>query len=138
VLITRSSNCINTASGIFTLCKWPSRAPDCHPQRATIPDAVLIEFDLLMMSTTLLGVEDCNKLIIKQRICASSLSLAKIILRCSTVSRTSKKTFRNTLFGFSFRHRAITPLRRVSPSHGATRIGAFPLDCDLKTLLLQL
>ena len=35
-------NCINTASGIVSLCKWPSGAPD----------AVLIKFDLLMMSKT--------------------------------------------------------------------------------------
>jgi hypothetical protein len=64
---------------------------DGHIQRVMIPDAVLIQFDLLMMSTTLLEtcVEDCNKLIMKQRICASSWPLAKIILRC-TVSRISK------------------------------------------------
>ena len=43
-----------TASGIVTLIKWPSGAPDGHLQRMTIPDAVLIQFDLLMMSTTLL------------------------------------------------------------------------------------
>ena len=59
----------NTSSGIVTLCKWPSGAPDGHLQRVTIPDAVLIQFDLLMMSTTLLEtwkhVEDCNKRIIK-------------------------------------------------------------------------
>ena len=46
-------NCINTASGIVTLFKWPSGAPDGHLQRVTIPDAVLIQFDLLMTSTTL-------------------------------------------------------------------------------------
>jgi len=42
VLIIRRSNCINTASGIVTLRKWPSGAPDGHLQRGTIPDAVLI------------------------------------------------------------------------------------------------
>ena len=51
---------MNTASGIVTICKWPSGAPDGHLQRVTIPDAVLIQFDLLMMSTTLL--ETCRGL----------------------------------------------------------------------------
>jgi len=70
VLIIRRSNCIKTASGILTLCKWPSGAqverklstctPDGHLQRVNIPDAVLIKFDLLMMSTTLL--ETCRGL----------------------------------------------------------------------------
>jgi len=35
-------------------------APDGHLQTVTIPDAVLIQFDLLMMSTTLL--ETCRRL----------------------------------------------------------------------------
>jgi len=39
---------------MVTLCKWPSGAPDGHLHRVTIPDAVLIKFDLLMMSTMLL------------------------------------------------------------------------------------
>ena len=60
VLIIRRSNCINTASGIITHCKWPSGAPKGPLQRVTIPDAVLIQFDLLMMSTTLL--ETCRGL----------------------------------------------------------------------------
>ena len=71
MLIIRRSNCINTASGIVTLYKGPSGAqverellstyaPDGHLQRVTIPDAVLIQFDLLMMSTTLL--ETCRGL----------------------------------------------------------------------------
>jgi len=34
--------------------------PDGHLQRATIPDAVLVQFDLLMMNTTLL--ETCRGL----------------------------------------------------------------------------
>ena len=51
---------INTVSDMVTLCKWPSGAPDGHLQRVTIPDAVLIQFDLLMMSTTLL--ETCRGL----------------------------------------------------------------------------
>jgi hypothetical protein len=35
-----------------------THAPDGHLQRVTIPDAVLIQFDLLMMSTTVL--ETCR------------------------------------------------------------------------------
>ena len=53
-------NCIKTVSGIVTLCKWPSGALDGHLQRVTIPDAVLIQFDLLMMSMKLL--ETCRGL----------------------------------------------------------------------------
>jgi len=54
MLIIRRSNCVNTASGIVTLSKWPSGALDGHLQRVMIPNAVLIQFDLLMMSTALL------------------------------------------------------------------------------------
>jgi len=60
VLIIRRSNCTDAASGIVTLCKWPSGAPDGHLQRLTIPDAVLVKFSLLMMRTTLL--ETCRGL----------------------------------------------------------------------------
>jgi hypothetical protein len=45
---------------MVTLCKWPSGAPDGHVQTVTKLDAVLIQFDLLMMSTTLL--ETCRGL----------------------------------------------------------------------------
>jgi len=41
VLIIRRSECINIASGMATLCKWPFGAPDGHLQRVTIPDAIL-------------------------------------------------------------------------------------------------
>jgi hypothetical protein len=41
LLILRRSNCINTASGIVTLSKWPSGAPDGHLLTVMIPDAVL-------------------------------------------------------------------------------------------------
>jgi hypothetical protein len=58
VLIIRGSHCINTASGLVTLCNWPSGAPDGQLQRVSIPDAELIQFDLLMMNTTLL--ETCR------------------------------------------------------------------------------
>jgi len=51
---------VNTTPGIVTLCKWPSGALDGHLQRLTITDAVLIQFDLLMMGTTLL--ETCRGL----------------------------------------------------------------------------
>jgi len=62
VLIIRRSNCINTASGIVF------SVSDClvcmHTKQSltenTITDAVLIQFDLLMMSTELL--ETCRGL----------------------------------------------------------------------------
>jgi len=61
LLILRRSNCINTVSGIVIFCKWPSGAhsfstcaPDGHLLRVTIPDAVLIQFELLRMSKLLL------------------------------------------------------------------------------------
>jgi len=70
VLIIRRPNCTNTTSGIVTLCKWPpgmqvereisTSIPDGHLQRVTIPDAVLVQFGLLIMSTTLL--ETCRGL----------------------------------------------------------------------------
>jgi len=61
VLIIRRSNCINTASGIvLSVNDRPVRAPDGHLQRRTIADAVIIKFDLLMMSTVLL--ETCTGL----------------------------------------------------------------------------
>ena len=60
VLNIGRSNSINTESGITTLFKWPSGAPDGHLQRVTLPDAVLIKFYLLMMSTTL--IETCGGL----------------------------------------------------------------------------
>ena len=60
MLNIRRSNCINTESGNDTLCKWPSGAPDGHLLRVTLPDVVLRQFDLLMMSTKLL--ETCTGL----------------------------------------------------------------------------
>ena len=65
MLIIRRLNCIDAASGIVTLSKWPSGAqverellhsslstcaPDDHLLRVTIPDAASIQFNLLMMS----------------------------------------------------------------------------------------
>jgi hypothetical protein len=63
LLIIRSLNCINTAPGVVTVCTWPysaqvgkelSSLPTCAPygplRRVTTPDAVLIQFKLLMMS----------------------------------------------------------------------------------------
>ena len=44
---------VNTESGIVTPCKWASCAPDSHLQGMTTPNAVLIKFDPLMMSSTL-------------------------------------------------------------------------------------
>jgi len=63
VLIIRRSNFINTSSGVVELSGESSLStcgPDSYLQRVTIPDAVLIQFDLLMMSMTLL--ETCRGL----------------------------------------------------------------------------
>ena len=59
MLIIRRSYCIITASGIVTLCKRPySTAVESGltsaVYRVTIPDAVIIQFDLLKMSIVLL------------------------------------------------------------------------------------
>jgi len=40
VLISRRSKLYYTASGIITLCRWPSGTPDGHLQSVMIPDAV--------------------------------------------------------------------------------------------------
>jgi hypothetical protein len=63
MLVIRRLNCIDAASGIVTLSKWPSGAqverelrslstcaPDGNLLRVTIPDAASIQFSLLMMS----------------------------------------------------------------------------------------
>jgi len=68
VPIIRRSNCINTASGIvFSVSDRPvcrCTPVQVHTGRSltenTIPDAVLIQFDLLMMGTDLL--ETCRGL----------------------------------------------------------------------------
>ena len=73
VLIIRRSKCINTSSGMISLCKWllgmPVRReqsslltgiPSSHLHRLIIPDDVLIHFDLLMMSTVML--ETCREM----------------------------------------------------------------------------
>jgi hypothetical protein len=69
VLIFRRSNYIITAFGIVTLCKRPYSTPvekGLIPlstgvlygrlQRVTIPDAEIMQFDLLKMSTVLLEI----------------------------------------------------------------------------------
>jgi len=59
LLIFRRTNCITTASGIVTLCKQPysmqveSILYRCL-QRVTIPEAVVIQLALLMISSVLL------------------------------------------------------------------------------------
>jgi len=68
VLIIMKSNCINTASGIvYSVSDGPVHT--CTPAHLhtrmsltenTIPDAILIQFDLLMVSTVLL--ETCRGL----------------------------------------------------------------------------
>ena len=75
MFIIRRLNCIDAASGIFTLSH--------HLLSMTIPDAASIQFNLLMMSIKCSKhVEDYNKSIVKQSKCVSSWSLSKIILRC--------------------------------------------------------
>ena len=63
-LIIRRSNCINTSSGMISLCTWllgmPVRSslltgiPSSHLHRLIIPDDVLIQFDLLTMGAVTL------------------------------------------------------------------------------------
>ena len=65
MLIIRRSDCINTACGIvFSVSDRPvcrSCTPDGHLQSVKILDAVLIQFDLLMMKKSCLEhVEDYN------------------------------------------------------------------------------
>jgi hypothetical protein len=50
MLIIRRLNCIDAASGIVTVSKWPSGAPDGHLLTVTIPDAASIQSNPLMMS----------------------------------------------------------------------------------------
>jgi len=70
--IFRRINCIITAAGIVTLCKWLYSIPDesrrllssdilySRLQRVTIPDAMIIQFVLLKMS--MLMLETCRGL----------------------------------------------------------------------------
>ena len=73
--IFRGTNCIITASGIITLCKWLYSMPDesrlqssllssgilyCTVQRVTIPDAAIIQIFLLKMG--MLMLETCRGL----------------------------------------------------------------------------
>ena len=57
VLIIGISNCTNTSSAMIGLCKWLldlpvlTSIPSSHLHRLTIPDDVLIQFDLPMTST---------------------------------------------------------------------------------------
>ena len=85
---THTKYCLYLVSSLSVSDRPVQRcAPDGHLLTVTNPDAVLIQFDLLRMSKILLEtvhVEDYNKCI---KICASILSLAKVILRC-TVSET--------------------------------------------------
>ena len=59
LLIFRRTNFIITASGIVTLCKRPYSTLSTgvlygRLERVTIPEAVIIQFDLLKMNTVLL------------------------------------------------------------------------------------
>ena len=63
-LIIRRSNCINTSTGMISVCKWLlgmpvlTGIPSSHLHTLIIPDYVLIQFDLLMMSAVTL--ETCR------------------------------------------------------------------------------
>jgi len=56
LLIIRRTNCITTSSGIVTLCKQPHSMGILYSclQRVTIPEDVVIQLVLLMMSSVLL------------------------------------------------------------------------------------
>ena len=66
LLIFRRTNCITTTSGIVNLCPVCRLKADCSPlstcilygclQRVTIPEAVVIQFVLLRMSSVLLEI----------------------------------------------------------------------------------
>jgi hypothetical protein len=63
VLIIRRSNCINTSSGMISLCDCLvclTGIQSSHLHRLIIPDDVLIQFDLLMMSPVTL--ETCREM----------------------------------------------------------------------------
>jgi len=67
-LIIRRSNCINTSSGMISLCDClvcrsagnRTGIPSSHLHRLIIPDDVLKQFDLLMMSAVTL--ETCREM----------------------------------------------------------------------------
>ena len=82
-LIIRRSKYINTSSGMISLCKWLlgmpvlTGIPSSHLHRLIIPDDVLIQFYLLMMSAVML--ETCRQLKqINEWKSASSWLLARI------------------------------------------------------------
>ena len=56
LLILRRTNCITTSSGIVTICKQPYSMQVLYGclQRVTIPEAVVIQLVLLIMSSVLL------------------------------------------------------------------------------------
>jgi hypothetical protein len=49
-MLIRRLNCIDAASGIVTLSKWPSDALNGHLLRVTIPDAASLQFNYQMVS----------------------------------------------------------------------------------------
>jgi hypothetical protein len=56
--IFRRTDCIITAIGIVTPCKWLYSMPDESRLLAVIPDAVIIQFILLKMG--MLMLQTCN------------------------------------------------------------------------------
>jgi hypothetical protein len=80
----------------------------------TIPDAVLIQFDLLRMSkiSKHVHVEDCNKCV---KICASSWSLAKV-MEVFVSSGYKPKILHWQKSGFSFANIHSQPLQLLYSS----------------------
>jgi len=71
----------NPANRFYVLCTGASHG---HLLTVTIPDAVLIQFDLLRMSKIFARNMYMYRMVINiLKICASGWSLAKVILRCA-------------------------------------------------------
>jgi hypothetical protein len=84
-LIIRRWNCINTASGMICLCKWLLGMPVRRElqNRLIIPDDVLIQFDLLMMSAVTLVTCRYMKWINTHKKCVKLVISNKFGLVCS-------------------------------------------------------
>jgi len=66
---SQEDNCINTTSGIISLCQWPSGIPDGHWHRVIIPGVVLIQLSSWGWAHSFLKhVEDSNKDIIEETV----------------------------------------------------------------------
>jgi hypothetical protein len=115
MLIIRRSNCINTSSGMISLCKWLfvmqsscllTGIPSSHLHRLIIPDDTLIQFDLLMMSIVILETRREMKWINIWK-SASSWSLARIFVwQCRYMNNVSSiyRTFSNHIKNTQTKH----------------------------------